>query len=434
MLEQMVPERSADAAKQRFDHLFAYVFEVLCQAGRKTLNPQLLSEKLSSLDVSSEYLAATRSINLRLEELEKRIAALETTVNRHETEIAAHGEALKTFYRLEEFFSIAMPGKGVHDFDQQLRGRKSFRDELDLFLDDPNRRIAVLPGSGGMGKTKLLRDWTQGQVEWTTLWTSRNVGVWHTGTPNEILPTDTIIVVDDAHRYDDLERVLTLVATWNRPNRLKLVIAVRRSDTSYLQQTLAKVMDTSGVAHLPALMPLTHDEVVALATEVLGTEHSEHALRLAKASHDNPFLTVAGGLLIKQGRATPELLNNDDEFRHRVLDNLASQFEGPLPAGGRSKREFMEFIAALQPIEEGNERHHRGWRLPQFEDLRNQARPYLSRQRRCVDAAAGQSRLSSPICWPITCWRLPHSRATVIQPNLPMRFSNDSISLISPTC
>jgi hypothetical protein len=56
--------------------------------------------------------------------------------------------------------------------------------------------------------------------------------------------------------------------------------------------------------------------------------------------------------LIAQGKITPELLNNDAEFQHRVFDSLASQYEGTLPSGRYTKREFMEFIAALQPVKE----------------------------------------------------------------------------------
>ena len=39
--------------------------------------------------------------------------------------------------------------------------------EIDEFLSDPDRRIATLPGRDGIGKTKLLRDWSRDKARWT---------------------------------------------------------------------------------------------------------------------------------------------------------------------------------------------------------------------------------------------------------------------------
>jgi hypothetical protein len=114
-------------------------------------------------------------------------------------------------------------------------------------------------------------------------------------------------------------------------------------------------VDESGITRLPVLKRLQHDDVVALATEVLGADWSAYAERLAQVSFDSPFITVVGGRLIARGSITPELLNNDAEFQRRVYDSLASQYEGLLPSGRCTKREFMEFIAALQPVREGDD-------------------------------------------------------------------------------
>jgi len=354
-LEMLVPEGSSEAASAKFDHLFAFVFERLCQPGAKTLDAGILGEHLVSSDVSHEYLAAAQRLNLRLEALEERVANLEERVAQHDERIqdleGAREGSLKTFYSADEFFASVNLGTAMYDLNQQLRGRNSTRQQLDHFLNNDAAKIAVVEGSGGIGKTKVLRDWSNNQSAWLALWTGPNIGVWHPGTPTEIPTGNALIIVDDGHRYDDLERLTTLVATWPGPNCLKLVIAVRRSDNNKLRQALSRI-DENAMIRLPVLEPLNHEDVVALAQEVLGPQCIDYAERLAQVSADSPFVTVVGGRLIAQGRIIPELLNNDKEFQRRVFDTLASQYDGLLPSGNFTKRQFMEFIAALQPVKE----------------------------------------------------------------------------------
>jgi hypothetical protein len=364
-LKSIMPDAGDAVLSGKFDHLFAFVFERLCEPGTKTLDATALEQRLGATDASAVYLAATLRVNSRLEALEARVASLEGRVDEHDEQLRAHGESIaelqqsqegliKTFYSREEFFATKSPGGAIYDLDQQLRGRETTRQQLDGFLRNNSARFAVLEGSGGIGKTKVLRDWSAVQSGWTTRWTGPSVGIWHPGTANEVPHGNVLLIVDDGHRYDDLERLTTLVATWDGPQLLKLVISVRRSDNNHLGQALVRI-DENAICRLPALGPLGHDDVVALAREVLGELADPYAERLATVSADSPFITVVGGRLIAQGKITPELLNNDKEFQRRVFDTLATQYEGDLPSGRYKKREFMEFIAALQPVKEADE-------------------------------------------------------------------------------
>ena len=41
-----------------------------------------------------------------------------------------------------------------------MLGRKDHLDALDGFANDPAPRVCVLSGRGGIGKSKILHDWT----------------------------------------------------------------------------------------------------------------------------------------------------------------------------------------------------------------------------------------------------------------------------------
>ena len=180
---------------------------------------------------------------------------------------------------------------------------------------------------------------------------SSGVAQWHSGTEREIPSGDTLIIVDDAHRYDDLDRLLEL-ALRQEGGTLKLITSLRPSGNDYLKQALATIMDGSIVTWFDPLKPLGGQEVGALAVEVLGPDYQHYATRLAQVSHDTPLITVAGGRLIARGKIAPELLNNDEEFTTVVLGHLASQYEGQILTRGVLKQSFMEVVAALQPVGE----------------------------------------------------------------------------------
>jgi hypothetical protein len=344
-LSEILPGRSPAHITRAFTHLFAYVFRLMCRRGSKELTAQLLQEQLNSPSVTAEDLAIAERLLHRLDAIEGRLAAVEEKVEHH-----IEQEPPRTF--LAGSLNSQEQGTGfLFDYNQVLRGRRTHLEALDGFLHSSDAVIAVLPGRGGIGKTKLLREWAGRQSSWNILWTSE-LRAWHPGTESEIPPGDTVIIVDDAHRYPDLAHLIGLVATWRGPHALKLVIGTRPSGRDYVNERLAQFVDEGRVLRCPVLSDLTFDETVELAQEMLEPNFSHLARPLAYVSKDTPLVTVVGGRLIARGEILPKLLANHEEFQHAVFDKFASECAGQLPVGGRSREELLQLISALQPIDE----------------------------------------------------------------------------------
>jgi hypothetical protein len=369
VLKRSTVNGSAEVAEKIFDRLFTAVFSRLSEPGQKVLDADNLRAELSRVSEDEENLKSVRRLMTRLDQLEGRVTTLEATVQDQGTTIQAivrdraeeSATAGRTFYSHDEFFRVPQRGQALYDFEQQLQGRRQIQEGLDQFLIDKSKLIAVLPGRGGIGKTKLLRDWSHRQDAWKVLWTAPGLAQWHPGTEREIPTEDTLIIVDDAHRYDELDRLLEL-ALRHESGTLKLIISLRPSGNDYLKQALAAVMDGNIVTRFDPLKALRGQEVGALAAEVLGVNHQHFAERLAQVSHDTPLITVAGGRLIARGKIAPELLNNDEEFTTVVLGHLASQYEGQILTRGVLKQSFMEVVAALQPIPQNSPSFYQGVR------------------------------------------------------------------------
>jgi hypothetical protein len=344
-LSEILPGKSPAVITRAFTHLFAYVFRLLSRKGKRELTTGLLQDQLNSPTATAEDFALAERLLHRMDIIEERLAAVETTVQHHIAE-----ESPKTFL----VGSPAWPAQGtgaLFDYNQVFRGRRLHLDALDAFLSSTGQSIAVLPGRGGIGKTKLVREWAGRQTSWNVLWASE-MRPWQAGAENEIPHGDTLLVVDDAHRYTDLAQVIGLVANWRGPQTLKMLIATRPSGRDYVNERLAQFVDETRVLRCPTLKELTLDETMELAEEMLGTGFAHLAPQLGQVSQDTPLVTVVGGRLIAKGEILPDLLGNHEAFQHAVFDKFASECAGQLPAGGKSKEELLHLLAAVQPVDE----------------------------------------------------------------------------------
>ena len=275
-LEQREPKRTRENARRLYHDLFAFVFRLLTEPGPKVLTRELLAGELKV--TNAELIAAAR--------LREWIDKVDAILERHEQEIKELRtripvERARTFYEPEASAEYSSKNGPLFDFNQRLQGRRTRLAELNTFLADPAQRIAVLPGRGGIGKTKLLRDWSAGVSGWKVLWVSQH-GLWHEGSVSEIPSTDTVLIADDAHLYDDLDKIIGLISSraGSEP-RLKLVIATRPSGIGRIDEMLARLASSTAVVRFKKLPIVSLGATAEIAKEVLGPVYEHLADQLA---------------------------------------------------------------------------------------------------------------------------------------------------------
>ena len=349
-LQKRGPPVSDGKAKIQYRNLFGFVIKLLTQEDSKRLTSQLLDSELTATSLTlDDQLAAMQfrswidAVNAKLGDHETRLDVLET---RNDT------QRVRTFV---DPSSAPIPSGLLFDFNQTLRGRKHRLEELNAFLAAPEARIAILPGRGGIGKTKLLREWSSNLNQYTSLWLNP-FGAWSEESGREVPNIETVIIADDAHRYSDLEKLISYVSSEANGARLKLLVATRPSGLNFINEVAARASDETLIRRFELLREPGPNATLNIAKEVLGSDYESLAEVLTRMSADTPLVTVVGGRLIARQQIQPELLANDDDFRHAVFEKFAEECEGSLPTGRAQRRELLQLIAAVQPVIDQDER------------------------------------------------------------------------------
>jgi hypothetical protein len=258
---------------------------------------------------------------------------------------------LSPFVSPGKYFERYMHADRLFSHQWELVGRLDTLGELENFTHN-GEVVAILSGRGGIGKSKVLEAFADEKTR-----VNSELVIWFVQedvplTPeafDELPLRPTLLIVDDAHRRDDLR--LLLAHSKSRSN-VKLLFSSRPQGLDVLQCLLSQSgFDRTKVRILPELKQLDRVSVTALAEQALGSAHAHLAEQLAAATRDCPLVTVVGGKLLARKALSPALLERDEEFRYAVLNRFRDEMLGRI---GRENsllyRALLELISATAPF------------------------------------------------------------------------------------
>ncbi len=232
-------------------------------------------------------------------------------------------------------------------------GRDETLLDLERFINSPRGEVAVLSGRGGIGKTKVLQVFGQDHLrehhERYLLYSDEGTP-FSADTLHDVPADATTLVIDDAHRRDDLAELLSFVARW--PHPIKVILAIRPEGRTRIEATLAKsAIDASEVMWL-TVGELTREPGQRLAEAALGAALRHLGERLYLATWDCPLVTVVGAELLRSKQLPPELLEQDADFRRAVLTKFADAALGKLgeSVNHALAASVLDMVSGLQPI------------------------------------------------------------------------------------
>ena len=251
-----------------------------------------------------------------------------------------------------KFGPLLEPDRSFHH-RLEMVGRTEWLTALDNFIAAEDRRVFCIVGPGGLGKSRLLREWSRGFSNRHKGWTVRFVS----DSPSDFASAldaaskPLVLVFDDAHRLDEVRRALFP----ELPSRkeLKLVLGLRPGPVAQVEAELTSAgFDTTQLETPAEMKRLSSEQALQLAEAALGPEFADrYRLPLRDLSKDCPLLAVLAAELIKRGDLGERGLSDTTEFRNHVFEGLVTEAR-PVEQrfGATVVRDLLHLLAVLAPV------------------------------------------------------------------------------------
>ena len=229
-----------------------------------------------------------------------------------------------------------------------LIGRENDIEKVVDFAASPGKKIFLLHGEGGAGKSHFL--WAAAEKINAS---DTNYQIWFyrpLRSPAEAIGEELneslsyLIVVDDAERYQDDVRLLIEYARLSS-GRIKLLLTSRTAGKELVENSIEdqKIFEYDELA----LGKLSEQNLFDLLTASLGGKSVEHPERIIRELNNNPFLIVMMGKLIKGGEIDPKTLKK--QLRANLEKDALSALRGVLE-DIQVKHLLLE-LSAIVPIQ-----------------------------------------------------------------------------------
>jgi transcriptional regulator with XRE-family HTH domain len=252
-----------------------------------------------------------------------------------------------------EFFAAFQNEKALFNHTWKLIGRAKPLAELATYADDAKTRVVFLVGSGGSGKSHVLKDAIQNFEASNKATTVRFLARTSEVTKRsleELGAKPSLLIVDDAHDRTDLPLLFQHAAT---ANNTKLILALRPYGLEHLKAQASNFALIESASEV-RLAPLSKAEAEELAMQVLKKEKGpiQAAKDIANLTYDCPLATVVGAQIVARDKKHFDLAKNEDAFRSTLFGRFESVIAGEL--GQKSDvepiKKLLRALSLFQPF------------------------------------------------------------------------------------
>ncbi|OQA91381.1 MAG: hypothetical protein BWY26_01011 [Elusimicrobia bacterium ADurb.Bin231] len=249
-----------------------------------------------------------------------------------------------TFQKFGDFYSKYLNQNAVFNLCQPFIGRKDIITQLISFISGP-QKICIILGVGGIGKTKLLYEFSNNFKD--DKYELRFLSPYKNFSQQSILELPqkpTCVVIEDAHRRSDLNAIFETVLS---NNNYKIILTSRQSGLATLHK-LTSLFQEDDILRIN-LDNLGKTDAIVLAEEVLGDNFKQYAKTLVRQSSGSTLVICIGGKLIRDGKVSSTLIDNED-FKYNAVENLLEEaylHHEPLKT---NIKKLLEILAGINPF------------------------------------------------------------------------------------
>ncbi len=260
----------------------------------------------------------------------------------------------------KEFFAPFMNVHRVFSHAWRLVGRTEDIKAIVENLSNDEIAAVLLVGTGGCGKSRVLRDVIESFSHIKKGVTVRFLSPTEEVTNKsleDLGDRNKLLIVDDAHDRDDLQLLFQHASVPS--NKTKLLLSFRPYGLDKIKAQASKFALMGDRVFERRLDQLTLDQAIELATQVLKEFNGPEivAKDIARLTIDCPLFTVIGAQVVAKEKIPLEFAKNEDAFRLTLLGKFRDIIAGEIGSknDANSIKRILNILALIQPFHPDDE-------------------------------------------------------------------------------
>ncbi len=265
---------------------------------------------------------------------------------------------LPVFLSYEDMFRDQI--KGDHRllrYDYDTFGRENEINHFRSFVQDTDKRLLVMSGSGGIGKTQLAIEFAKTAEQEYSDYEPLFVQIAEDSFENALadIPPNRkyIFFVDDAHDYLDNLGGIKILLNSSGYSKSKAVLITRKPFKASLRGIFLSALPSQAIGEIE-IEKLSFEKTKDFIHKYTQIPGGSLLTDLAKIGRDTPLIAV---MVINQ-------FNNGDDVQNLTKDELVKLafetylddiFSKHLPEDDKKHRELLNWLSGIAPIDVENE-------------------------------------------------------------------------------
>ncbi len=247
---------------------------------------------------------------------------------------------------LEKFKAELQGERPVINHISPFQGRKQELEQINDLLSDENRKILLIAGNSGIGKTRIgieAAKLIEKTGEWTPLFVRTDADKFDDHLHELTAEKQYIIIIDDAESYQHTNKLINLTMREGWSEKLKLIIITKLQHSDDIKKIIYPPYDKANVIETVIGM-LSGEDTLKLMADA-GIKEETDQRRLFGICKDSPTLTIMAAKLYSEG-VEPAKMSQEEIISitlNKSLNRLREQ--GKLKHLG-----FVEILSAISPI------------------------------------------------------------------------------------
>ena len=264
---------------------------------------------------------------------------------------------LPVFLPWQDIFQNQIAGQNrLLRYDYETFGREDEIDQFQIFVQDPDKRLLTVYGSGGIGKTKLAIEFAKtverDHTDYESLFVQMAGDSFESALADIPPNRNYIFFIDEAHDFIDHLGGIRILLNSPGYSESKAVLTTRKPFKAFLEGSFRTALPNGAVDDLE-IRKLSLQKTKEFISTYTRIPDNAMLTGLAKLARDTPLIAVMAIDLVNKDIGLLKDLTKDELIELTFESYLNDSFK-KYPESSERRRKLLEWFSGIAPIDMEN--------------------------------------------------------------------------------